>query len=62
MRGTPRIKFVRCGCNVVSISVAQIWFKRFKSRNFSVKDEVHSDALSQIKSVTSLREWSKIDI
>ena len=30
------------GPNVVSIKVAQIFFKRFKSGNFSVKDEVRS--------------------
>ena len=28
--------------NAVSTSVAQMWFKRFKSGNFSVKDEVRS--------------------
>ena len=28
--------------NAVSIRVAQMWFKRFKSGNFSVKGEIHS--------------------
>ena len=30
------------GPNVISIRVAQMWFKRFKAGNFSVKDEVRS--------------------
>ena len=46
------------GPNVVSIRIAQMWFKYFKSGNFCVKD----DSLSQIKSVPSLIEWSKIDV
>ena len=46
--------------NAVSIKVEQMWFKRFKSANFSVKDEVRSGRMSHIKSVPSLRKWSKI--
>ena len=48
--------------NVVAIREAQMWFKRFKSGNFSMEDEVCSGRLTQIKSVPSLRKWSKIDI
>ena len=47
------------GPNAVSIRVALMWFK---SRNFSAKMRFALDALSQIKSVPSLRKWSKIDI
>ena len=59
MRRTPRIKICAVyGPNVVSIRVVQLWFKRFKSGNFSVKDEVRSGQKNQCQ----LEKWSKIDI
>ena len=65
MQRTPQIKFVRFADLMRyiynTIREAQMWLKRFKSENYSVKDEVRPGP-SQIKSVPSLRKWSKIDI
>lgn len=56
------------GPNAVSIRLAQMWFKRFKSGNFSVKDEVRSgrpvtDKISAIfEKVEQDRHISSYDI
>ena len=51
------------GPSAVSVRVAQIWFKRFQSGNFDVKDPRRSGRpITELKWMPFLKKWSKIGI